>query len=191
MTHICISNHDNGLSPGRPQAIIWTSAGILLIGPLRANFNKILIEIRTFSFKKMHLKSLSAKWQTFCLGLNVLTYITLFSIVSVDDLGTGIDQPSAAMMLMLQGTHVVALLGLALLTLSWDKNWDSHSPMNGYPSFYPRIAFIAPSPGLQILTHSGRDKMATIFQTTFPNTFSWMKMYQLQLIFHWSLFPRV
>ena len=29
------------------------------------------------------------------------------------------------------------LLGLALLTLSLDKNWDSHSPMNGYPSFYP------------------------------------------------------
>ena len=27
-------------------------------------------------------------------------------------------------------------LGLALLTLSWDKNWDSHSLVNGYPSFY-------------------------------------------------------
>ena len=39
--------------------------------------------------------------------------------------------------------------GLALLTLSWDKNWDSHSPMNGYPSFYPRIALVAPSPGGQ------------------------------------------
>ena len=38
------------------------------------------------------------------------------------------------------------LLGLALLTLSWDKNWDSHSLVNGYPSFYPRIALVAPSP---------------------------------------------
>ena len=37
--------------------------------------------------------------------------------------------------------------GLALLTLSWDKNWDSHSLVNGYPSFYPRIALVAPSPG--------------------------------------------
>ena len=37
--------------------------------------------------------------------------------------------------------------GLALLTLSLDKNWDRHSPMNGYPSFYPRIALVAPSPG--------------------------------------------
>ena len=40
------------------------------------------------------------------------------------------------------------LLGLALLTLSWDKNWDSHSWVNGYPSFYPRIALVAPSPGV-------------------------------------------
>ena len=38
--------------------------------------------------------------------------------------------------------------GLALLTLSWDKNWDSHSLVNGYPSFYPaRISLVAPSPG--------------------------------------------
>ena len=37
-------------------------------------------------------------------------------------------------------------LGLALLTLSWDKNWASHSLVNGYPSFYPRIALVAPSP---------------------------------------------
>ena len=40
--------------------------------------------------------------------------------------------------------------GLALLTLSWDKNWDSHSLVNGYPSFYPRIALVAPSPGRQM-----------------------------------------
>ena len=38
-------------------------------------------------------------------------------------------------------------LGLALLTLSCDKNWDSHSLVNGYPSLYPRIALVAPSPG--------------------------------------------
>ena len=64
---------DNGLSPGRRQAIIWTYAGILLIGPLGTNFNEILIEIHTFSFRKMHLKTSSGKWQPFCLGLNVLT----------------------------------------------------------------------------------------------------------------------
>ena len=39
--------------------------------------------------------------------------------------------------------------GLPLLTLPWDKNWDSHSLVNGYPSFYIRIALVAPSPVLQ------------------------------------------
>ena len=44
--------------------------------------------------------------------------------------------------------HVITMhQGLALLTLPWDKNWDSHSLVNGYPSFYPRIALVAPSPG--------------------------------------------
>ena len=37
------------------------------------------------------------------------------------------------------------------------------------------------------LTHWGRDKMATISQTTFSNAFSWMKMYEFRLKFHWSL----
>ena len=31
----------NGLSPGRRQAIIWTNAGILLIGPLETTFSEI------------------------------------------------------------------------------------------------------------------------------------------------------
>ena len=39
-----------------------------------------------------------------------------------------------------------------------------------------------------LLTLWGRDKMAAIFQTTFSNRFSWMKMYGFRLTFHWSLF---
>ena len=79
MTHICvvkltIIGSDNGLSPGRRQAIICTNAGILLIGPLGTNFIEILIGIQTFSFKKMHLKMSSAKWRPFGLGLNVLSH---------------------------------------------------------------------------------------------------------------------
>ena len=78
MTHICVGKltiigPDNGLSPGRRQAINWTNAGILLTGPLGTNFSEILIGIQTFLFKKMHLKMPSAKWRPFCLGLNVLT----------------------------------------------------------------------------------------------------------------------
>ena len=80
--HICVSNLTtigsvNGLSPGRRQAIIWTNAEILLIGPLGTNFSEILIEIPTFSFKKMCLKVSSAKWRPFCLSLNVLIILVL------------------------------------------------------------------------------------------------------------------
>ena len=39
-----------------------------------------------------------------------------------------------------------------------------------------------------LLTHWGRDKLALISQTTFWNVFSWMKMYEYCLGFHWSLF---
>ena len=82
VTHICVRKltiigSDNGLSPGRHQAIIWTNAVILLIWPLGTNFNEILIGIQTFSFKEMHLKMSSAKWRPFCFGLNVLSLIMM------------------------------------------------------------------------------------------------------------------
>ena len=71
MTHICASRliiigSDNGLSPGRCQASIWTSAGILLIRTLGINFSQILREIRASLFKKMHLIMSSAKWRHIC-----------------------------------------------------------------------------------------------------------------------------
>ena len=70
VTHICVGKlsivgSDNGLSPGRHQAI-----------SLGTNVSKILIEIRTFSLKKLRLKMSSAKCCPFRLGLNVLSYCT-------------------------------------------------------------------------------------------------------------------
>ena len=61
VTHICISklttiDSDNGLSPSRCQAIIWTNAGILLIWTLGANFIEIIIKIHTFSLGKCFWK---------------------------------------------------------------------------------------------------------------------------------------
>ena len=41
------------------------------------------------------------------------------------------------------------------------------------------------------LMHWGQDKMVSILQTTFSNAFSWMKMLELRLKFHWSLFSMV
>ena len=53
VTHICVNKltiigSDNGLSPGRRQAIIRTNAGILLIGYLGTTSSDILIKIHTF-----------------------------------------------------------------------------------------------------------------------------------------------
>ena len=77
VTHIFASNltiigSDNGLWPDWHQAIIETNSGRMLIGPLETNFNEILFEVRKFWYEKTNLKMLSAKWQPFCLGLNVL-----------------------------------------------------------------------------------------------------------------------
>ena len=85
--HMCISKlntigSDNVLLPGRRQAIIWTYAGILVIRPLGTNYSKVLTEIHTFSFKKMHLK-MSAKWRIFCLSLNVLRAVHLLKYCSL------------------------------------------------------------------------------------------------------------
>ena len=84
-THICVGNitsisSDNGWSPDRRQAIIWTNAGILFIRPLGTSFNEMLIEILTFLFMKMGFKVSSAKWRPFCLGLNVLKEVDLLTI---------------------------------------------------------------------------------------------------------------
>ena len=78
VTHKCVSKltiivSDNGLTPDRRQAIIWTSAGILLIEPLGTNFSEILIGIQTFSFKKNAFENVVWKMAASCLGLNELS----------------------------------------------------------------------------------------------------------------------
>ena len=86
VTHICVGKltnigSDNGLSPGRRQAIIWTNAGILLTQTLGINFSEIFSKIHTFSFKKMYLKMSSGKRRPFCLSLNVLSHETMVCAV--------------------------------------------------------------------------------------------------------------
>ena len=56
VTHKCVGKltiigSDNGLSPERRQAIIWTNAVILLVQPLGTIFSEILIRIQIFSLK--------------------------------------------------------------------------------------------------------------------------------------------
>ena len=125
VTHICVGNltiigPDNGLSPGRRQAIIWSNAGILLIEPWGTNFSEISIGIHTFSFKKIHLKMSCAKWRPFCLGLNVL--ISSFQMASyvyiIWSTWTG--------MLLYQNTEVTWLTLNVYFEVSldkWHENW--------------------------------------------------------------------
>ena len=79
MTHICVGKLINigsniGLSPETRQISIWTNAWILLIGPSGTNFSDILIEIHTFSFKKLYFKMSFVTWRPFCPGGNELKH---------------------------------------------------------------------------------------------------------------------
>ena len=81
VTHICVSKltiigPDNGLSPGRHQAIIWTNAGILLIGPLGTNFSvkfnlnsKIFIQENALENVVCEMASILSRPQ--CVKINV------------------------------------------------------------------------------------------------------------------------
>ena len=45
---LTVIGSDNGLSPDRRKAVIWSNAGISLIGSFGTNFSEILIETLTF-----------------------------------------------------------------------------------------------------------------------------------------------
>ena len=62
VTHICVSDlpdigSDNGLSPGRRQAIIWTTAGLLLIWTLGTN------TVKSYA-KSIHFHSRKCVWKS-------------------------------------------------------------------------------------------------------------------------------
>ena len=61
---------DNGLSPFRRNLNqCWVITGYYQFDPgLGTTFSELLVKNRTFSFKKMRLKMLSAKWRPFCPG---------------------------------------------------------------------------------------------------------------------------
>ena len=65
-------------SSDRGPIYVWYKASLdWIIWLLGTNSSEILIEIHMFSFIKMYLKSASAKWWPFCLGLNVLSFPSL------------------------------------------------------------------------------------------------------------------
>ena len=63
VTHKCVGKliiigSDNGLAPGRRQAIIWINAALSLIGPLGTNFSEILIESLNIFIQEIAFESI-------------------------------------------------------------------------------------------------------------------------------------
>ena len=78
--------------------------------------------------------------------------------------------------------------------MAWCRQATSHclnqcwpKPHHKQTQCWHHMASLGPNE----LTHWGWDKMAAFSQTTLPDAFSWMKMLQFQLKFHWSFFLRV
>ena len=61
VTHTCVSKLYHGVLPVRQQPNIWTSVGLLSIGPWGKYLNEILFEIHKFSFMKIHGNMTSTK----------------------------------------------------------------------------------------------------------------------------------
>ena len=246
VAHICVGKvtiigSDNGLSYGQRQAIIWINAGRLLIESFGINFSEIVIEIYTLSFKKIHLKMLSAICRQFCLGPNVrqtvktatarkahyddvimttlasqITSLAIVYSIVYSDADQRKHQSSASLAFV-RGIHrgpvnsphkwpvtrkmfpfddVIMIWIQINCTSSWMTNLVIKYMLIHVLGRLPEMNILkslwhsASGNGCCFLTHWGRDKMAAIFQTIFRNGFSWMKMHQFCLRFHWSLFLR-
>ena len=61
ISELTIIGSDNGLSPGRRQAIIWNNAGLLLIEPLGTNFSEISIWIQNIFIQENALEHVICK----------------------------------------------------------------------------------------------------------------------------------
>ena len=176
MTHICvvkltIIGSDNGLSPGRRQAIIRTNAGILLIWPLGANFSELSIGIQTFSFKKMHLKMSSAKWRPFFLGSNVLSvampcHDVIILVGSTGVIGCYIDFGPGTWS---SARSICAGLGGHMLALESRQEVDAISG---------------------IYNSSPPGKMAAVSQTIFSDAFFWKKMFSILIKISQKFLPK-
>ena len=144
VTHICVSKltiigSDNGLSPERRQAIIWTNAGILLIGPLGTNFSEIWIDIQTFSLKKIRLKMSSAKCCSFRCKCRVYWWLTFVHNDQVKILNSKITSLSDHWKPDLAPT-ITKWTCQGLLT-RYVKLWVAHAPgMSGTFSPPPRVS---------------------------------------------------
>ena len=78
VSRLTITGSDNGLSPGRRQAITWTNAVMLFNWTLRNKFKWIHNRNLYISIQENVFEMSYRKWRPFCLGLNVLIHRTAF-----------------------------------------------------------------------------------------------------------------
>ena len=73
---------DNGLSPVRCQAILWTHADSLSLSnePLATNLSEISMKMNMFAFKKMYFKMPCAKWWPFYHSSPCVEYTMILSL---------------------------------------------------------------------------------------------------------------
>ena len=84
VTHICVSKltiigSDNGCRLIGAKPLSEPMLKYWWLDQKKTIFSEILIETHTSSFKKIHLKMPSGKWRIFCLGLNVLILIPVWT----------------------------------------------------------------------------------------------------------------
>ena len=181
------------------------------------NLREIWIEIEQFSFKKINLKMLFSKWWPYC--VNNIPCIENYSVESYwkficfqpricsgkcclyccpnccqrnteTERSSGWQPKYSLEMLKLVFNVSCEYQGSHLDSLSISVR-DAVYPIKYAHNFVVlcfAVVIITMSPLL--LTHWGWDKMAAISQTTFSTAFSWMKIYELRLSFHWNLFLR-
>ena len=145
----------------------------------------------------------SAKWRQLCLGLNVLSgtyqlhwhlHQRSWSSMSTWYKHTNIDQRYSDYTAC--STH--HQLGPYYQNTAWKgsksfaQNQQLRLASRSSLLHKMRLCFhLSKRKIVLLITHWGRDKMDDISQTTLSSSFSWMKMFEFRLKFHWNLFLRV
>ena len=141
------------------------------------NNNGFPYQSRFFEFKKAYINPTSELLDIYCNLLDkigsVIMRLHCICFVSNTD-----NKPYQ------KATNAVVMLWPYTICLMSKNKGSASNKKNGSP----RSCLVV---GHHMLTHWARDKMAAISQKTFSRAFSWIKMHEIRLRFHWSLFPKV
>ena len=148
---------------------VWISLKILLKFVPMVWIHNIPVLVQIMAWRRPGTKPLSE-----AMMVSLLTYICLTRPQWVNDLRW-----------LLQNLTDVKS------TLVQEMAWCHQATSHYWNQCWPRQIFYHMSLlGHNELTHWDWDKIDAILKTPFSNAFSWLKMYEFHLRFHWSLFQR-